>query len=82
MTLVVTRAPVMRRLGHAPKRKAPGADFPGDKGVEKPVIAAPYKHSAIAQRLEAESIRRQSALSAFYSLGAAARAKGKRKVKR
>lgn len=77
MTLVV-----MPRLGHAPKRKAPGVDFPGDKGVEKPQIAAPYKHSAIAQRIEAESIRRQSALSAFYALGSAAataRARKKRK---
>ena len=72
----------MRRLGHAPKRKLPGADFPGDRGIEKPLFTTPYKHSAIAQRLEAESMLRQAALSAFYVADAAAKARNKRRVKR
>lgn len=48
------------------KRPAPGADFIGDLVPQKPVIRAPYKHSALALRLEAESIKRKAALSAFY----------------
>ena len=67
---------------HAPFRKATGADFPGDREVRTSPIAKPYKHSAIAQRLEAESIRQRAALSAFYAAGKLSRTGKKAKAKR